>query len=52
MIKITFLYHHFQQIHESRNNFTNLLLTITYNFGKNFDNRLDDNNIVNDDIRK
>lgn len=42
----------FQQTHESRNNFTNLLLTLTYNFGKDFENEIIDNNIKNIDIRK
>lgn len=42
----------FQQTHESKNNFTNLLLTLTYNFGKDFENEIIDNNIENIDIRK
>ena len=37
---------------ESKNNFTNLLLTLTYNFGKDFENEIIDNNIENIDIRK
>ena len=42
----------FQQTHNSRNNFTNLLLTLTYNFGNSFENNIKDNSIQNNDIRK
>lgn len=42
----------FEQFQESRNNFTNLLLTITYNFGKYFEGEIRDNSIQNEDIRK
>ena len=42
----------FQESRISRNNFTNLLLTLTYNFGKRFEDYNDDKNIENNDIRK
>lgn len=42
----------FQQNHLSRNNFTNVILTLTYNFGKKFDEVYNDNKIENTDIRK
>ncbi|WP_395051962.1 TonB-dependent receptor plug domain-containing protein [Flavobacterium sp.] len=42
----------FQESRISRNNFTNFLLTLTYNFGKRFEDYNDDKNIENNDIRK
>ena len=42
----------FQQNHISRNNFTNIILTLKYNFGKKFDEVYNDNKIENIDIRK
>ncbi len=45
-------YNNFYQKINARNNSSNLLLTLTYNFGKVFDDKIDDNGINNDDIRK
>ena len=45
-------YNNFYQKIVARNNSSNLLLTLTYNFGKVFDDKIDDNGINNDDIRK
>ncbi|WP_396190862.1 TonB-dependent receptor plug domain-containing protein [Flavobacterium sp.] len=42
----------FSQKHVSRDNFSNLLLSLTYNFGKTFDDYTDDKIIENNDIRK
>ena len=42
----------FHESRVSRNNFTNALLTLTYNFGKKFDDYFDDKKIENNDIRK
>ena len=41
----------FQKI-EARNSSSNLLISLTYNFGKNFNDQIDDNNINNEDVRK
>ncbi len=45
-------YNNFYQKIVARNNSTNILLTLTYNFGKIFDDKIEDNGINNDDIRK
>lgn len=45
-------YNNFYQKIVARNNSSNLLLTLTYNFGKVFDDKIEDNGINNDDIRK
>lgn len=42
----------FQQTHVSKDNSTNVLLTLTYNFGKEFNAKIDDNTIKNEDVRK
>ena len=41
----------FYQKIDVRNNSTNLIITLTYNFGKIFDDKIEDNNIINDDLR-
>ncbi|WP_395074058.1 outer membrane beta-barrel protein [Flavobacterium sp.] len=35
-----------------KNDFYNFILTLTYNFGKKFNDKIDDNNIENDDVRR
>lgn len=44
-------YTNFYQKASIRNKTTNLSLSITYNFGKKFNDNIDDNNINNNDIR-
>ena len=45
-------YNNFYQKIETKNNSSNLLLTLTYNFGKKFNDKIDDNNIENNDVRR
>lgn len=45
-------YANFYQRIDSKNNTANLLLTLTYSFGKTFNDEINENNIQNDDIRK
>jgi hypothetical protein len=45
-------YNNFYQKIETTNNYSNLLLTLTYNFGKKFDDKISNNDIDNTDIRK
>ena len=35
-----------------KNDFYNFILTLTYNFGKKFNDKIDDNNIENNDVRR
>lgn len=42
----------FYQNYSMRNNFSNISFSITYNFGKKFNDVIEDNNIINDDLRK
>jgi hypothetical protein len=42
----------FRQTSTSRDNLTNLLISLTYNFGKKFDNYMNEDDIQNDDVRK
>lgn len=44
-------YTNFYQKSSIRNNTTNLSLSVTYNFGKKFNDTIDNNNIENNDIR-
>lgn len=50
-IDISSLDNFYQKI-ETQNSSSNLLLTLTYNFGKKFNDKIDDNNIENNDIRR
>jgi Outer membrane protein beta-barrel family len=50
-IDISSLDNFYQRI-ETQNTFSNLLLTLTYYFGKKFSDKIDDNNIQNEDIRR
>ncbi len=43
-------YNYFNQAIVFRNNTSNLLLTLSFNFGKNFNDRFNEANIQNDDI--
>ncbi|MDX6189985.1 TonB-dependent receptor [Flavobacterium sp. Fl-318] len=45
-------YDNFYQRIETRNNTTNLSLTLTYNFGKKFNDKIDSQDINNDDVRR
>ncbi len=45
-------YNNFYQRIDARNTATNILLTLTYNFGKTFNDKIDDNTINNDDVRR
>jgi Outer membrane protein beta-barrel family/CarboxypepD_reg-like domain len=45
-------YTNFYQRVEIRNNTSNVSLSLSYNFGKKFDDAIDNRNIENDDIRK
>ncbi|RTY74320.1 TonB-dependent receptor [Flavobacterium sp. LS1R10] len=42
----------FYQRIDTSNNSSNLLLTLTYNFGKKFNDKIDDNDINNNDVRR
>ncbi|GEM55657.1 hypothetical protein B0A58_02620 [Flavobacterium branchiophilum NBRC 15030 = ATCC 35035] len=45
-------YNNFYQKIEARNNFTNLLFTLTYYFGKSFNDKIIDKTINNNDVRR
>ena len=45
-------YSDFYQRIETKNNSSNFLFTLTYNFGKKFNDKIDDNNIENNDVRR
>jgi hypothetical protein len=45
-------YNNFYQKIEAKNNSSNILLTLTYNFGKKFNDKIEDNNIENNDVRR
>jgi len=45
-------YNNFYQRIDTENNSSNLLLTLTYNFGKKFNDKIDDNDIKNNDVRR
>ncbi len=45
-------YNNFYQRIDTRNSSANILLTLTYNFGKTFNDKIDNNTINNDDVRR
>lgn len=46
------IYNNFYQRIDTRNNSSNLLLTLTYNFGKKFNDKIEDIDINNNDVRR
>ncbi len=42
----------FSQIVQSRDNFTNILISLTFEFGKTFNENIENNDIENDDVKK
>jgi outer membrane cobalamin receptor len=45
-------YNNFYQRIDIKNDFYNFILTLTYNFGKKFNDKIEDNNIENNDVRR
>ena len=52
IVRNTSFSNNFEQTQTSRNNSSNVSLSLTYNFGKKFEDVYNDNAIENDDIRK